>query len=111
MEGMDRVAKATDFAHFLEKARRHPAAKHTGEYLQTVKLTVAHRQSFQRHGNMDLLEIARLDARAASKVRGLGRRRRGARETCEPFFSVRNNGRVVDGAGCGDDHARSLVVP
>src|SRR5262249_61667189 len=67
-----RVTKTANFPNFLEQTRRHAATKHAGEYLQTVKLIVAYRQSLQRHGDMHLLEVTRFDFGATTEMRGLG---------------------------------------
>src|SRR5258708_34396272 len=110
MEGLNRVAKAPFFAHLLEQARGHAAAKNAGEYLQTVELVITDRQSLQRHRDVYLLQIARLDSRPASKMRRLGLRRSRTSKTGETPLRFGNDRAGFDRASRRDHHARTAAV-
>ena len=107
VEGVDRVAQAALLAHLLEQPRRHAAAEHVGEHLQAEAAgdRVCGTPS-QRQRDMHLLEVARLDPRAAAERRRLRRRRGRADEAGEALLDLGDDRVVIDRAGGRDHHVR-----
>ena len=58
---------------------------------------------------MHLLQIARLDARAADVARGFRHRRRRIGELPKSPFGFGNDGLVFDGTGCRDHHVGGTI--
>src|SRR5215467_570519 len=98
------VTKAANFANLLEQTRRHPAAKHTGEYLQAVKLIIANRQSLQRHGDMHLFEVARFDFCATAEMCRLRFGSTRSLECCQTLVDFRHDRLVLDSARGSHHH-------
>ena len=74
MECVYGVTQAALLTYLLKQTRGHATAQHIREHLQTRQVRIAVRQAMHGERDVNLLEIACLDARTSNEACRLGHR-------------------------------------
>ena len=111
VEGVDRVAKPTFLAHFLEQARGHASAKDHRQHLARIEVTHVIGAALEAKHDLRIHQVALLAVIAtyiSRRARLLAVCKRA--ECAELLLDLAHEGVMRDAAGCDHHHAIRAVL-
>ena len=109
-KGVNAVHQAALFAHLLEQARGHAAAKQSGKDRNRVEVGVLVRNALEAEHHVDLFQIPVLAHLTAHVTGGIAGSLVAVRQALEGGLRQGHQGLVIHPAGGGHHHARGTVV-